>query len=197
MADRSSARMTERPTYVMLNSIAQANHCQAGAVIGLSGALAAALGQATANGSLEAGVNGDAAGAAREMQRRMSEARAQFQALADQDATAIGEFVALRESGHALKGYGLLCDGPRDMAKLAIACATLMQDYRRHVCERTRDDLEFAITLMAGVARSAMQLLDSNLRIWPLPELLAKYGQIVGELTERLDALKPLKRIRQ
>ena len=185
----------------MIDGIATANHCQAGAVIALGGALTAALGQATANGTLAEGASGDAAAseaatAARQMQRQLSELRARFLALANQDATAIGEFVRLRETGQALRGYELLCDGPRDMAELAVQAAGLMQGFRSFVCERTHDDLEFAVTLMCGVARSAMQLLDSNLRIWPLPELIAKYDLVVTELAAQIDALKPVRRIR-
>ncbi len=189
--------VTEQQTSDLVNGIASAGHCQAGAVIALSGALAAALGQATANGTLAEGATGESADAARQMQLRLTDIRARFLALANQDATAIGEFVRLRESGQALRGYELLCDGPRDMAEQALAAAGLMQGFRAHVCERTHDDLEFAITLMSGVARSAMQLLDSNLRIWPLPELVAQYDPAVNDLGTRIDALQPVKRIRR
>ena len=188
--------ITVQQTQEMIDSIATANHCQAGAVIALSGALGAALGQATANGTLVEGANGEAETAAREMQRRLTELRAAFLALANQDATAIAEFVRLRESGQALQGYELLCDGPRDMAEAALLAAELMQDFRPFVCEQTHDDLEFAITLMRGIAQSAMLLLDSNLRIWPFAELRAKYSLKVAELAARIEALEPVTRIR-
>lgn len=71
-----------------------------------------------------------------------------------------------------------------------------MQSFRTHVCERSRDDLEFALTLMTGVARAAFQLLDSNLRIWPLPELLAAFEPHVARLSQALEMLEPKKRIR-
>ncbi len=71
-----------------------------------------------------------------------------------------------------------------------------MQEFRASVCERAHDDLEFALTLMTGAARSAMQLLDSNLRIWPLPELLAEYELQVTRLLNDLAALQPVARIR-
>jgi hypothetical protein len=188
--------VNEQLTRETLDAIALANHCQAGAVIALSGALAAALGQATANGTLAEGATGAAASAARNVQEQLAVIRARLQSLADQDATAIGEFVRLRESGQALQGYELLCDGPREMGELAIQAVLVLQDFRHSVCERTHDDLEFAITLMTGVARGAMQLLDSNLRIWPLSELLAKYDHKVDELAAQVDALQPMRRIR-
>jgi hypothetical protein len=49
---------------------------------------------------------------------------------------------------------------------------------------------------MAGVARGAMQLLASNLRIWPLPGLLARYDPAVIALAAQVDALRPVERIR-
>jgi hypothetical protein len=188
--------LTQQTTRDAISHIADASHCQAGGVIGLSAALAAALAQACANACLADGAGSAAGDAARALQRQMAEARLRFEAIADEDAQAITRFVELRNRGEALKGYELLCDGPREMADLAIAAAQAMQTYRPHVCDRTRDDLEFALTLMAGAARAATQLLDSNLRIWPLPELLAAYEPHVVRLFNALDALTPVARIR-
>jgi hypothetical protein len=191
------SQLSASPTQAAISRIADANHCQAGGVIGLSGALAAALAQACANACLSDGAQDEAADAARALQGVMSGARARFQAIADEDAQAITQFVELRNRGEALKGYELLCDGPRELADLAISAASAMQTYRPHVCERTRDDLEFALTLMTGVARAAMQLLDSNLRIWPLPELLATYEPHIRRLLSTLQTLSPVERIRK
>lgn len=172
------------------------DHCQAGGAIALSGALAAALGQATANATRSALLSSGQDAAAQQMQAVMAYSRAEFLRLADADANAILEFVALEERGAPLAGYALLCDGPRAMADLAIAAAQAMQTFRAHVCERSHDDLEFAITLMIGVARAALQLLDSNLRIWLLPVLLAEFDPHVGGLLQAIDALTPVARIR-
>lgn len=172
------------------------DHCQAGGATALSAALAAALAQATANSTLAYDAAPAHADAAQAMQRTMAAARADFLRLADQDANAIMEFVALEARGEVLTGYALLCDGPRDMAAAAIAAAQAMQDFRAHVGGRSRDDLEFAITLMAGAAHSALLLLDSNLRIWPLPELLAAYEPALADLRDSLAILQPVARIR-
>jgi formiminotetrahydrofolate cyclodeaminase len=195
MADQPVSVTTQR-TCETLDAVALANHCQAGAVIALSAALAAALGQATANGTLEEGPTPAAADAARNVQRRLSTIRARLQTLADADAVAINAFVRLREAGQTLQGYAVLCDGPREMAELALDAAALLQAFRAHVCERTHDDLEFAITLLSSAARGAVQLLDSNLRIWPLPALLAQYDPAVNDLLARVAALTPVARIR-
>lgn len=172
------------------------DHCQAGGTIGISGALAAALAQATANATRTTPTNVMQEAAARSVQDRMERTRAGFLRLADQDANAILEFVAMEERGEALAGYALLCRSPQQMADLAVEAAQAMQAFRAYVCERSRDDLEFALTLMAGVARAALQLLDSNLRIWPLPELLAEFEPQVSRLLGEIDALNPVSRIR-
>ena len=177
--------------------IGDGDHCQAGGTIGLSAALAAALAQATANSTLANAPTPAQIGPARAMQSVMAAARVEFMRLADQDANAILEFVALEEQGAALAGYALLCDGPRDLAAAAIAAAQAMQDYRAHVGERSRDDLEFALNLMVGAARSALLLLDSNLRIWPLPDLLAHYEPALAHLLDGLATLQPRARIRE
>lgn len=192
----ASPTLTQRTIGDAFDHIAQATHCQAGATIALGGALAAGLAQATANASLDEGVSGEAKDAARRMQHAMSQARLRFQTLADQDAQAITTFVELRQRGEALRGYELLCDGPREMADLAIGAAQAMQDYRAHVCERTKDDLEFALALMSNTAHAAMLLLDSNLRIWPLPELIARYDPHVVRLAAATATLRPVARIR-
>lgn len=188
--------ITTQPVADAARRIAEANHCQAGGAIAMSGALAAALAQATANTTRVDGVAGDADAAAAAMQQSMTRIRERMIVLADEDAEAITVFVELRNRGEALKGYGVLCDGPREMADLAIEATRDIQNFRAHVGERGRDDLEFAITLMAGVARAAMQLLDSNLRIWPLPDLIAQYDPHVQRLITAIDALTPMQRIR-
>lgn len=172
------------------------DHCQAGGTIGLSGALAAALAQATANATRSLASTPTQDEAARTLQETMVHIRTEFLRLADQDANAILEFVALEERGEPLAGYVLLCNGPREMADLALGAVQAMQRFRAHVCERSHDDLEFALTLMVGVARAAMQLLDSNLRIWPLPDLLAEFDPHVIRLLGEIDELKPVVRIR-
>ena len=183
-------------SHAAVTRIGDHDHCQAGGTIGLSGAFAAALAQATANATRSLQPMPDQDAAAQAMQVTMTRIRADFLRLADEDADAILALVAAEERGEPLSGYVLLCDGPRAMADLAVEAAQAMQAFRAHVCERSHDDLEFALTLMAGVARSAMQLLDSNLRIWPQPELLAAFEPHIVRLLNAIDALEPTARIR-
>ena len=54
-----------------------------------------------------------------------------------------------------------------------------------------------AISLLAGAARAANLLLDSNLRIWLEPDLLAQFEPIQDALLTDIDRLSPLTRIRK
>ena len=124
---------------------------------------------------------------------RVTEQRA---AWCDRDAPAIAEFVALREAGPGVKGQQLLCDAPAEMSRLCLEAATLLQAFRTHVSERVRDDLEMSLSLLASTAQAAMLLLDSNLRIWPEPALLATYEPIRAGLEREIKQVTPVKRIR-
>jgi hypothetical protein len=194
MSTRTSVPISSSTVSEAAVAIAEADHCQAGGAIALSGAVAAALAQATANVTIADGT--PTPSPARELQQHMAHARSRLLAIADEDARAIGEFVELRRSAQALRGYELLCEGPREAADIAVAATQAMQRFRPNVGGRGKDDLEFAITLMYGAARSAAQLLDSNLRIWPLPELLARFEGDVERLFSVISSLVPIGRIR-
>jgi hypothetical protein len=84
---------------------------------------------------------------------------------------------------------------PVEMGRLTAEAACLLQDFRPLV-RNVQDDLEIAITLLAGVVRAAALLLDSNLRLWPEPALLAKYEPELVGLRARAGSVRPVERIR-
>jgi len=158
-------------------------HAMAGAVIAISAAQAVSLGQACVSIS-----NGET--------RRLDEIREELLRCGDQDANAIAEFVALRESGQELKGKELLCDLPARLSQLSAEAARILQGFRPQVDERVRDDLEMSIRLLSGTARAATLLLDSNLRIWTDEKLALKYEPILNDLLNSIGGLSPVERIR-
>lgn len=115
----------------------------------------------------------------------------------DQDATAIAEYVALREAGQELQGQRLLCESPAEISRLCVEAASVLQNFRPLVFQQVQDDLEMAMSLLAGAAQAALLLLDSNLRIWPESGLLAEFEPILTDLEQQIDQLSPLRRIRQ
>ena len=164
----------------------------AGATIATSAAQAVSLGRAcTAISLTESGVK-DSSGQITRMDRIVSS----LLDWCDQDATAIAAFVELRESGQELEGQMLLCQAPAETSRLSLEAANVLQVFRARVSEKVQDDLEMALTLLAGTAQAAMLLLDSNLRIWPDPNLLEKFEPVRAELEQEIKKLSPVDRIR-
>jgi len=188
--------ITTKTNRQFIDHVSAQQHAMAGAVIAASAAQAAALGEACIHISLEHQpdtLNGDdvanRAAHIADIKNRLAE-------WCDRDATAIAEFVALREAGEELKGQQLLCDSPSEISRLSIEAAEILQRFRPLVSERVRDDLEMSLTLLAGTAQAAMLLLDSNLRIWPEQALNDLYEPIRANLEQQIGRLSPVARIR-
>jgi hypothetical protein len=187
--------LTNQTAVQFVNEVSQQSHAMAGAVIALSAAQAAALGQACMQISQD---DSDQHHQAVDKQiDRLSKNIHELLQWCDRDATAIADFVALREVGETLTGQQLLCQAPATIGQISIQIAGILQDFRPIVCDRVQDDLEMAIRLLAGSAQAAMLLLDSNLRIWPEPALLAQFEPVQEELAFDLGQLSPVERIRE
>ena len=134
--------------------------------------------------------------AAQRVAARLSEIRGQLEALVDEDGAAITGFETLRDAGEVRQAQDRLCRMPLEMGSLAAEAANLLQEFRPLV-QGVQDDLEMAITLLTGAARAASLLLDSNLRLWPEPVLLAAYEPALAGLRARIGGLNPVERIRE
>ncbi len=187
--------VTAQTVFDFVLGVSQRQHAMAGAVIALSAGQAAALGQACMQISSDEELN-PALQSSESVIERLSQIKMKLLQWSDRDATAIAEYVALREAGNALAGQELLCSAPAEVCRLTIEAAKILQEYRPLVIEKVRDDLEIAINLLAGAAQAAMLLLDSNLRIWPDPVLGAKFEPILGESITEIGHLSPVTRIR-
>jgi formiminotetrahydrofolate cyclodeaminase len=173
-----------------IKTISRQDHAMAGAVIAISAAHATALGQAclqiTRNLSESAGQEIDAAISALTMVKN------QLLQWCNRDASAIAEFVALREAGHELEGQRLLCQAPAEVGQLSIKAAGILQVARSFINDRVKDDLEISISLLTGAAQAARLLLDSNLRIWSDSALLASFEPVLAELETGIHTLQPV-----
>jgi formiminotetrahydrofolate cyclodeaminase len=182
--------VADMPPRQLAAHISGQSHAMAGATIALSAALGVALGEACVR--ISAGLAGLDAPAADWLQV----AQQNLLDLADEDANAIARFAALRDAGDELAGQDYLCELPGRMGQFAVEAAQALQNFRPLVHERVRDDLEMAITLLAGASRAAMLLLDSNLRIWPQAALIDKYEPLLATLEQAVAALTPPVRLR-
>ncbi len=81
------------------------------------------------------------------------------------------------------------------MASLSIQVSKILEEFRPSVYEQVRDDLEMSICLLNGTARSAILLLDSNLRIWPEKELLEQFEPLLSKLEKEIEQQTILSRI--
>lgn len=187
LSDNSIRRFTDH--------IAGQGHAMAGATIAASAALACGLGEAC----LRINAPLAAAGAGRELAGRnagrLAELRDRLLALTDEDGAAITAFAALRAAGKTLQGQERLCQMPVEMARLAIEAACLLQEFRPFI-QLAQDDLEMAIALLAGATAAATLLLDSNLRLWPDPPLLARFEPELAALRAEAGRITPVERIR-
>jgi formiminotetrahydrofolate cyclodeaminase len=187
--------VTTQTVFDFVQGVSQRRHAMAGAVIALSAGQAAALGQACVQISSDEELN-PGPQSSESVIERLSQINMELLQWSDRDATAIAEYVALREAGNTLAGQELLCSAPAEVCQIAIEAAKILQDFRPLVLEKVRDDLEIAISLLTGAAQAAMLLLDSNLRIWPDPVLGAQFEPILGELITEIGHLRPVTRIR-
>lgn len=188
--------ITSIPLHDFTGHVSRQNHAMAGATIAASAAQAVSLGRACMAISL---AGGDTSRNPKDISKQITAMDRIVSSLldwCDRDATAIAAFVTLRESGQELEGQMLLCQAPAEISRLCLDAANTLQVFRSQVSEKVKDDLEMALTLLAGTAQAAMLLLDSNLRIWPAPDLLAEFEPIRTNLEQEIIKLSPATRIR-
>jgi hypothetical protein len=173
---------THSPIDSVLEEIRNRGAATAGFTTALAGAAAAALGQACL------GISGGP-------MERMGQIVQALEGWADDDASALQKLLDLRQQGREQEGWELLQIGPVAVADLACEGAELLQAFRPRVIDHVRDDLEFALVLLAAAARSAMLIVESNLRQWRAPALHARFGPEVDRLSQRIAALTPVEHI--
>lgn len=186
--------LTENSVRRFSAHIAAAQTVMAGATIAASAALACALGEACVRLNFELLDDVQREGA-NDLAARLAAIRAELEALCDEDGEAITAFAALRAAGEMLRGQERLCEMSMAMARLAGEAASGLQELRPHI-QVAQDDLEMAITLLNGTLRSAILLLDSNLRIWPEPALLARFEPLLAQLRAHAEDVRPVERVR-
>jgi hypothetical protein len=187
--------LTALPVREFTAYIAGQAHAMAGATVAASAALACGLGEACARISARHLADPGQAASAKQTADRLASGRAALQGLADKDAAAITTFAAQRDAGEELAGQDRLCRLPVEIGRLVAEAGALLQDFRPLV-QVVQDDLEMAITLLAGAAHASTLLLDSNLRLWPAPTLLARYEPALAALRTQAAALKPVPGVR-
>jgi hypothetical protein len=187
--------LTENSLQQFTNHIISQSHAMAGATIASSAAIACSLGETCIRMNIPPLTSAADQTLAERLAGEIRDIRGRLLALTDEDGASITAFAALRAAGKALEGQDRLCQMPAEMARLSIEAAGLLQEFRPLI-DLARDDLEMAITLLVGTQRAAALLLDSNMRLWPEPDLLAKYEPQLAALRQEAGRVRPVDRIR-
>ena len=169
-----------------LDEIRHSSHATAGFTTALAGAAAAALGQACVGISLQTGAG------SHPVHARLGAIVTGLEDWADDDAGALATLIAFREQGREEAGWEALMAGPVAIADLACEAAELLLGFRPSVVDHVRDDMEFAVGLLNAAARSALLIVESNLRQWRASALHARYGPETERLSRRIEAIQPV-----
>jgi len=187
--------LTDKPLCQFTDHIASQSHAMAGATIASSAAIACSLGETCIRMNIPLLTSAADQTLAERLAGEIRDICKRLLALTDEDGASITAFAALRAAGKMLEGQDRLCQMPAEMAQLSIEAACLLQEFRPLI-DLARDDLEMAITLLVGTQRAATLLLDSNMRLWPEPDLLAKYEPQLAALRAEAGRVQPVDRIR-
>jgi hypothetical protein len=187
--------LTDNSIRQFTGHVAGQGHAMAGATIAASAAAACGLGEACLRINVPLVAGAADRSLAERLAGQLAGIRTRLLSLTDEDGDAITAFAALRAAGKTLEGQDRLCQMPVEMARLSIEAACLLQEFRPLI-QLAQDDLEMAITLFAGTLRAATLLLDSNMRLWPEAELLAKYEPQLAGLRTEAQRVQAVERIR-
>ena len=187
--------LTDNSIREFTGHIASQGHAMAGATIAASAAAACSLGEACLHINVPLLASAADSEFAERLAGQLTGIRSRLLALTDEDGAAITAFATLRAAGKTLEGQDRLCQMPVEMARLSIEAACLLQEFRPLI-QHAQDDLEMAITLFFGTARAATLLLDSNMRLWPEQDLLAKFEPQLAALRAEARRVQPVEQIR-
>lgn len=187
---------TENSFQQFISQISDQHHAMTGAVIAASAAEAVALGEACMQISLDNQVDKLNWHDVTARIEQMAHIKNTLVEWCNLEASAAAAYIELRGTGDEISSQRTLFDGAAEIGNLAVQAATILQDFRPLVFEQVQDDLEISVNLLAGIARAAMLLLDSNLRLWPDEALLREYEPIRAALETQLIQLTPVSRIR-
>ena len=173
-----------------ISNISDQHYAMTGAVIAVSAAQAAALGEACMQISLDNQVdtlNWQDVTSRIEQMARLKDNLLEW---SNQDGKAISERIALREFTSDIGSQRFWFESAAEISRLALDAVRLLQDFRPLVFKDVQDDLEITINLLLGMAESATLLLTSNLNIWPGTALCDEYAEVLTEVNDQIKRLK-------
>ncbi len=181
--------ITESTLRQFTTDVTEQHYILTGTVIAVSAAQAVALGEACVQISLDNQIDKLDWHQVSELIQQIAHIRNDLLMWSDHEASAILEYTSYLNA-NILASHEPLCESCTKIGQLAINGAKILKDFRPLVFEDVQEDLEIAIGSLAGAVRSAMLLLDKNLRQWTTqPALQQKYKFIQEELNRQIAML--------
>lgn len=174
----------------VIATISDQHYPMTGAVIALSAAQAAALGEACMQISLDNQVDTLDWQDVTNRIEKMTRLKDNLLEWSNQTGKTIIERIALRESDGNIAGQRFWFESTAEISRLSIEAAQLLVNFKPLVFNAVQDDLEITINLLLNTAESAVLLLTSNLNIWPKSSLRKEYQQVLADVKLQIEQLK-------
>jgi hypothetical protein len=173
-----------------ISTVSDQHFAMTGAVIALSAAQAAALGEACMQISLDNQVDTLNWQDVTTRIAQMAHLKDNLLEWSDQDGKAIIERNALRQPTNDIGSQRFWFESAAEISRLAVEAAQLLLNFRPLVFKDVYDDLAITINLLGSTAESAALLLSSNFNIWPQTPLREEYEEILAEVKCQIEQVR-------
>jgi formiminotetrahydrofolate cyclodeaminase len=184
-----SANITEKTFRQMMNEISDQHYPMTGTVIAAMATQAAALAEACMQISLDNQVDKLNWQEATNQIGQMAHIKETLLEWCNQHTSQMSDCMSMSHHTVELRSQQTLCDNSAEISNLSIQAAKILQDFRPLAFEQVGADLEVALNLLTITAKTAIGLLDSNIRRWPDETLLAEYEPVLADLEAQLKQL--------
>lgn len=182
--------ITEDTIRQTIANISDQHHAMTGAVIALSAAQAAALGEACMQISLDHQVDTLNWHDVTMRIAQMARLKDNLLEWSNQNGQAIIERMLLRAPDSDITSQHFWCESAAEIGRLCIEAIQLLQDFRPLTFKDVQDDLEITINLLIGTAENAALLLTNNLNIWPQSPLRGEYEKVLAAVKYQIEQFK-------
>ncbi len=182
--------ITESTIRQFVVDVTEQHYILSGAIIAVSAAQAAALGESCVQISLDNQIDKLDWHLVSQHIQQIAHIRNDLLMWCDHEASAIVEYTSLLND-NIIVSREPLYESCTKISELSINAAKLLKDFRPLVFADVLDDLEIAIGLLANMAKAAIVLLNKNLQQGSnQPTLQQKYKFIQNELERQINNLE-------
>lgn len=186
--------ITEKTVRQFVNDISDEQYVMPGTVIAASAAQAVALGEACMQISLDNQVDKLDWQDIMSRIEQMVHIKNMLIEWSDQEANASAKFHAFvpEGNGHLRQVTQTPPESPVEMARLSLQAIQMLKDFRPLAFRDVSASLDIAVYLLAGTARAALCLLNTNLSYLSDAKFQAEYRLIASTLQAQIDQVTVL-----